>query len=145
MTKFTETGETIHAAHMDTHARKYEWKGMMAHPVTKEMMVLYECDRNSYAEIVKECCKDDIERKGTEVYHAELGDCLEADAISLYIRGKRKIKETVKEGVTGTHGARFICPRVYAISTIKTPLANLVKSIEKKKLIEDLSIKIEEK
>lgn len=133
MAKYVNTNETIHGAHIDSHSRKFEWKGIKQNPFTNEMMTLYEGDRNSFAEIVKICNEDDKACQGVENFHAELGDCVEADAISLYIRTKRKIKEIVKEGVSGRHGARFLCPRVYTISTIKTPLASLIRVLEERK------------
>lgn len=145
MTKFVEFSDTIHGAHVDSRSRKFEWKGLKPNPYTNEMMTLYEGDRNSFAEIIKVCSVEDKVCEGTESFHAELGDCLEADAISLYIRTKRKIKETVKEGVSGRHGSIFLCPREYTISTIKTPLANLVKAIEKKKALINRNYSIEEK
>lgn len=133
MTTYNNIDDTIHGAHIDSHARKFEWKGMKANPYTDEMMTLYEGDRNSYAEIVKACSEKDKENKNTSGFHAEVGDCLEADAISIYIRRRRKHPIEVKEGVTGRHGSNILCPRDYTICTIKTPLANLIKWLEKEK------------
>lgn len=133
MTKFVDFGETIHANHTDVQSRKILKKGPREHPDTKECMMLYECDRNSYTEVVKECCDDDKNKSCASGYHSCLGDCLEAYAISVYVRSRKMLRTEVKEGVTGRHGAQFIYPRDYAISTIKTPLENLEKSIQARK------------
>lgn len=139
MTKYVGFGETIHAEHTDVHSRKILKKGPRVHPFTKEWMMLYECDRNSYAEVVKECCDDDKSRECAKSYHDCLGDCLEAFSISVYVRSRKMLPTQVKEGVTGRHGAQFIYPRDYAISTIRTPLVNLEKSImaRKQQLLEN--------
>ena len=137
MAKYIKEGEVIHAEHTDSHARKIEWKGFRRNPYTQELMMLYECDRNSFSKIVKVCDGIDCKKEGTENFHCEIGDILEADAISIYIRTKRKLKLTVDEGVTGRHGAIFLNPRVYAISKIKTPLACLFKYLEMVPLLEN--------
>lgn len=145
MTKFVEFGDTIHGAHVDSRSRKFEWKGLKPNPYTNEMMTLYEGDRNSFAEVIKECSEENKVCEEAKSFHSELGDCIEADAISLYIRTKRKIKQTVKEGVSGRHGSIFLCPRDYTISTIKTPLPNLVKALEEKRLFINRNNSKEEK
>lgn len=145
MAKYIDVSDTIHGTHIDSHSRKFEWKGLKLNPYTHELMTLYEGDRNSFAEIKKVCSEVDRICKGTEKFHAELGDCVEADAISLYIRTKRKLRETVKEGVSGRHGSRFLYPRDYTISTIKTPLTNLVKVLEEKRKLMIKNNSLEEK
>ncbi len=124
MTKYVNIGATLEAEHADARSRKIEWKGPKAHPVTKKVMMLYECDRNSFVEIIKACDSFSV------CECCVVGDQLEADAISVYIETKRKLRVFVKEGVTGRHGAQFINIRNKNISTIKTPLHNLRKSLE---------------
>lgn len=137
MTKYCGLGDTIHAKHTDSHARKIEWKGFRKNPDTQELMMLYECDRNSFSQIVKVC--EDLDKECGEKlgYHSNESDCLEADAISIYVRSRRKLKILVSEGVTARHGAQFLYPRDYAISRIKTPLECLKKSLELKKELEN--------
>lgn len=127
MAKFVKTGDTIEAEHTNAHSRKIEWKGPRRHPITNELMMLYECDRNSFAEVVKECT--DETREETAHFHRCLGDKLEADGISVYIKSKRKTRVVVDEGVSARHGAQFIYLRERNISTIKTPLSCLRKCL----------------
>lgn len=136
MSKFNKEGDTIHGEQSDSHSRKILWKGLKVEPITKQKMTLYECDRNSYSEIIKDSLPKDCNNT-TKEFHKEIGDSLEADAISIYIRTNRKIKITVKEGASGTHGAQYVNCRNYSISRIKTSLPCLLKSIEARKALED--------
>lgn len=122
MTKHINIGDTIEAEHADAISRNIRWKGLKVHPVTKELMMLYECDRNSFVEVIKKC-------SSFLICECQVGDQLEADAISIYIKTKRKLKIYVKEGVTGRHGAQFLDIRERNISTIRTPLFNLRKCL----------------
>ena len=63
-------------------------------------MMLYECDLNSYAEIVLGF--SDLLRM--ENYNTRLGDNLEADA-SIYVDSKRKYKFIVEAGISNIHKA----------------------------------------
>ncbi|MDR0864296.1 MAG: hypothetical protein LBO74_05110 [Candidatus Symbiothrix sp.] len=119
MAKYINTGDTIEAEHTDACSRKIEWKGLRKHPITNENMTLYECDRNSTAEIIK--IHEGVIKDGTEHFHRENGDILEADAIRIYIASPRKERVYLKEGVSGRHGAQFIDIRKRSISTIKYP------------------------
>lgn len=134
MAEYIDVGDTIEAEHIDACSRKVEWKGLKRHPITNELMTLYECDRNSTAVIVKECIntyEDDLIEL-TRHFKRDLGDTLKADAISIYTRTKRKQRIEVKEGVSGRHGAQFIYLREKSISCIKTSLNCLRKTIELK-------------
>jgi hypothetical protein len=127
MSKFINIGDTIEAEYADACSRKFEWKGFRRHPITDERMMLYECYRNSTAEIIKAYAG--VIKKGTEHFHRDAGDILEADAISIYIESARKEKIYIKEGVSGRHGSQFIDIRERSISTIKYPLQNLRKCL----------------
>ncbi len=122
MTKFVDIGDTIEAEHADAVSRVIKWKGLKAHPVTKDLMMLYECDRNSFIEATKVCSP-------FQICECQIGDQLEADAISVYIKTKRKLRTYVKEGISGRHGAQLMDIRNRSISTIKTPLPNLMKCL----------------
>lgn len=139
MAEFINVGDTIEAEHTDATSRKIEWKGVRHHPITDEIMTLYECDRNSKAKIIKEftCTYSDDLTERTKNFKRSLGDTLVADAISIYTKSKKKQRIIVKEGVTGRHGARFIYLREKSISCIKTSLANLRKAIEAKNTKDD--------
>lgn len=121
MATLINEGDTLLAKHLDGNSRKIEWKGMRKHPVTKKNMTLYECDRNSYAEIITECTDEVV--LGTESYCRDKGDNLKADAISIYVETFKKETFEVKEGVSGRHGASLFKFRKNSISTIKTPLS----------------------
>lgn len=133
MAKFINSGDTIEAEHADICSRKIEWKGPKRHPDTNEIMMLYECSRNSSAEVIKIFTGDILDV--TKHYHRDLGDMLEADSISVYSSSKRKDKIYVDEGVTSRHGAQFIDLRKRCISSIKYPLDNLIKCLEEKKML----------
>ena len=120
MATLINEGDTLLAKHLDGNSRKIEWKGIRKHPVTKKNMTLYECDRNSYAEIITKCIDEVM--PGTESYYRDEGDSLEADAISIYVETFKKETFEVKECVSGRHGAKLFKFRKNSISTIKTPL-----------------------
>jgi hypothetical protein len=133
MANFINTGDTIEAEHTDVCSRKIEWKGLRKQPDTEAVMTLYECDRNSSAEIVK-IYEGEI-KECTKHFYRNKGDILKADAISVYTQSARKEKSYIKEGVTGRHGAQFLDLRKRSISTIKQPLENLLKCIEEKAVL----------
>lgn len=144
MAKLIKHGDTIVAKHTDGHTRKYNWKGPKRHPKLKKIMTLYECDRNSYAEVIKECDDQNILSQLDDSYNRSLGDCLDADAISMYIDTKgKKVDFEVEGGATGRHKANSFKLRQLSICCIKTPLHNLEKSILK--LEQPSTSKIEEK
>lgn len=130
MVKLINKGDTLLAKHLDGHARKIEWKGQRNHPVAKQRLTLYECDRNTLVRITQAYTEDLPE--GAVDFHREIGDELEADAVSMYVDSIRREKFQVKEGVTGRHGAQMIALRKYNISTIKTPLPNFKEIVLKK-------------
>ncbi|GHT01427.1 hypothetical protein AGMMS49525_02110 [Bacteroidia bacterium] len=127
MSKFINIGDTIEAEHANACVRKLEWKGPRKHPITNECMMLYESNRNSNVEIVKVYAGEI--KKGTEHFHRNMGDILEADSISIYVDSTRREKSDVKEGVSARHGAQLIDIRKRSISTIKYPLHNLFKCL----------------
>lgn len=128
MAKFVKPGDTIIGKHIDGHTRRWKWKGLKNHPVLNRKMMLYECDLNSYAEIVKECDECDLVQ-GCENYNTKLGDNLEADAISVYVDSKRKYKFIIEAGISGRHKASVFKFRDLSVCTIKIPLKNLEKRI----------------
>jgi hypothetical protein len=142
MTKLININDTIDAEHTDGETRKFLWKGPKIHPQIKKRMTLYECDRNSYAEIIKEY--KGVPEEGTDHFNRSLGDRLEADAISVYIDTRRKIKSDVVNN-SGRHKIQEFKIRDRCIATIKVPLKNLEKHLlsiaeghDEKKSIENL-------
>ena len=130
MAKLINRGDTLLAKHLDGHARKIEWKGARKHPVTKQRLTLYECDRNTLLKITQAYTGELPE--GAENFYKEVGDEVEASAVSMYVDSLRREKFPVKEGVTAWHGAQMIALRKYNISTIKTPLPNFKEIVLKK-------------
>jgi len=126
MTKFINAGDTIEAEYADARSMRIEWKGLRKHPVTKERMTLYECDRNAMVEIIK-ACTGEI-KAGAEQFHRAVGDTLEAYAISIYIDSPRKEKVYVQGGASGRHKAQCMDIRKRCIATIKYPLRNLIEA-----------------
>ncbi len=130
MAKLINRGDTLLAKHLDGHARKIEWKGQRLHPITKQRLMLYECDRNTILRITQAYTGE--LPMGSENFYTEVGDEVEADAVSMYVDSFRREKFPVKEGVTNRHGAQMIALRKYNISTIKTPLQNFKEIVLKK-------------
>lgn len=121
MAKLIKHGDTIIAKHTDGHTRRYNWKGLKKHPVLNKNMTLYECDMNSYAEIVKEC-DETVLGQVPKTYNKSTGDCISADAISIYIDSNRKQKFDVESGTSGRHSSNTFNFRKLSICTIKIPL-----------------------
>ncbi|MGI6520244.1 MAG: hypothetical protein ACOX2D_03800 [Fermentimonas sp.] len=130
MTKYVSPGDTIIGEHIDGYTRRWMWKGLRRHPVLNRQMTLYECDLNSYAEIVKACDESDL-NDGCEAYKKAVGDCLEADAISIYVDSKRKYQFKVEAGISGRHKSNIFNFRDLSVCSIKIPLHNLKKVIKK--------------
>lgn len=128
MAKLIKPGDTIIGKHTDGHTRRPDWKGIKKHPILNKPMTMYECDLNSYAEIVKECDKkyivDDLKTKNSTV-----GDCIQADGITIYIDTKKKETFSKESGTSGRHSSFAFKFRKLSICRIKTPLKNLEKKI----------------
>ena len=129
MGTYTDVGDTIEGKAVDVQTRKLLKKGLKKHPITNETMMLYSCDRNSNAE-VKAAMEIEEEDERTAHFHREVGDALNADAISVFVDFTHKsITGKVKEGASARHGAIFFTTGKHTISTIRTPLQNLLKSL----------------
>lgn len=126
MAKLIKEGDTIIANSIDGNSRKIVWKGLKKHPITKELMMLYECDRNSFAEITT-VYTGGVD-PGTENYCRNIGDQLQADAISIYVSSLRKEKFEVSNA-TGRHKSQFFSIRKKSISSIKTSLEIFAKEL----------------
>ena len=137
MAKLIKEGDTIIAKCTEGNSRKIVWKGLKKHPVTKESMTLYECDRNSFARITT--AYTGVIDPGTEDYYRNIGDQLQADAISIYVSSLRKETFDV-DNATGRHKSQFFCIRKKCISSIKTSLdifekqLNIILQTEQKKI-----------
>lgn len=107
-------------------ARKIQFKkqSLQKHEITKKLMVTYTMDRNCSVEVIESIPLSEKERKYREPLqlYGNVGDVLKADAIRLYVAGIRdSLTGTVKEGVTGRHGATIINCNNHAIAKIQTP------------------------
>ena len=130
MATFNNIGDTIEGNATKGQTRRLEFKCLKKHPDTNITMRLYSCDRNSSITVIESSPIPEEEniKDATKHYHRKDGDCLTADAISVYIDSKAKITHEVKEGVSGRHGASLFCTK-HAIATVKTPLQNLLKKL----------------
>lgn len=90
-------------------------------------MLVYELDRNCSVEVTEalELSDEEKELRNKLGVHGEVGDKLKADAITLYVNEKRKLRIIVKEGQTATHGGHLISTRKRTVGVIKYPFQNL--------------------
>lgn len=136
MAKLIGPGDTIIGKHTDGHTRKWDWKGLKKHPVLNRNMTLYECSLNTYAEIVKVCEQEELSDECIEKYNHNLGDSVNADAISIYVDSNRKEKFNLEARISGRHKAQAFSFRNLSVCTISIPLRNLAKLLEQQKKIE---------
>ena len=136
MAKLIAPGDTIIGKHTDGHTRKWDWKGLKKHPVLNRNMTLYECSLNTYAEIVKECEQEELSDECNEKYNHNLGDSVDASAVSIYVDSKRKHQFKLEAGISSRHKANMFSFRDLSVCTISIPLSNLVKLLEQQKKIE---------
>lgn len=123
MAKYIDVGDTIEGNSIYFMVRKWTFRGLKKHPITDKTMTLYVSDKNSTAEIMEsrpEPEDDDLKSK-TAHFHREIGDILQADALSIFIANKRKITPKVDEGASHRHGAQFVATKDHTISEIKVP------------------------
>ena len=136
---FIKYGETIEGGAVDFIARAWYKNGPVEHPVTKTVMCRYTTDRNSLGTIKKSypIPTDEEIKDATQHYHREVGDQLKADALEIFTEGFKPVKPTVKEGISGRHGAQLARTSVHTIASIKTPLKiydNLLGHTAKKEI-----------
>lgn len=129
MAKYINIGETLEGNCISCVVRKWTWRGLKKHPITNKLMSLYVTDKNSTAEIIASCPEpsDEAMREKTAHFHREIGDVLEADALSVYIDDKRRVTPDVVKGASHRHGANKVQKRKHAIAEIKVPLDTLKK------------------
>lgn len=129
MAEFVNINDTVEGAKCEVYTRKENFKGMREDPISGESMLVYELDKNCSVEVteVLQLTDDEKELRKDLNIHGEVGDKLKADAITLYVKEKRKLKVTVKEGLTSTHGGHLISTRNRTIGVIKYPFQNLNK------------------
>lgn len=131
MAIYTDFNETIEGGLVELITRKPVLPGtIVEHPLTKEKMLHFKMDRNSYAEVksMYEPQNDEMKEK-TSTFHRNAGDALEADSIIVYVNGIIPVKFKVKEGVIHRHGANIATTRKHTIATICTPLAVHLKRL----------------
>ncbi len=122
MAKYINIGDTIEGGSINCTVRKWLSRGLKKHPITNKTMSLYVTDRNSTAEILEPIAIQENDET-TVHFHREVGDILQADALSVYIDEKKKIVPVPNEGATHRHGANFVRTKKHTIAEIKVPLA----------------------
>ena len=129
MAEYIKINDTVEGKKCEVYTRREDFKGLREDPITKKKMLVYELDRNCSVEVLESLelsLEDKAFREGLCI-HGEVGDKLKADAITLYVDGKRQLKVEVKEGLTATHGGRLISTKNRTIGKIKYPFPNLNK------------------
>lgn len=121
MAEYIREGEMVEGAKCDIYARKLNWKGLQADPITGELMTLYELDRNSSTEITEKLSLTGEERAlRCEDVHFDIGDKIKARAIQVWVDVKRNaLKVEVKEGQSATHGGQLTHTNKRTIGRIK--------------------------
>ena len=129
MTKFITPGDLIEGKKCHVVTRKYETKRLQRDPITKKPMLLYELDRNCRVEITEclQLSEDDLNLRVQNHVGLELGDCIEGDAIQMYVDCVRPIKFIVKEGQSGRHGANLVDTKKRTIGKLKYNIAGFNK------------------
>ena len=131
MTKYQAVGETIEGEKIYLDARKLMQKGLKKHPVYQKNMFLYVGELNCNAEVRAKGnvpSDPDIQKK-TSHYHRNVGDALNAFAVSIFIDAKRPLRSVVKEGVSGRHGSNILDIPCNSNVSIKLPLSNAVSRV----------------
>ena len=96
--------------------------------------MLYELDYKCSVEVIEIYPIDDEEREkrvceGVNVY-GNVGDRIEGDAIQMYVDIKRNnLRQKVKEGVSGRHGATLIHTTNRTFASVKYPLQNALSRL----------------
>lgn len=134
MSKFIQYGDTIEGDGVYIQVRKWEPTSIVEHSPVKKRMYRYKTSRNSYAEVKKEhvVSEDPDVITATINYHRVVGDQLECSGMSVYVDCVRKLRMSVTEGVTHTHGANYTTTNCHTIASISTPLQNLERAIAEK-------------
>lgn len=127
MAEFVNIGDMVEGSKCEIYTRKEEFKGLREDPITHKRMMVYELDRNCSVEVTAKLdLSDEDSKKRVEMgVHGDIGDKLKADAITLYVDEKKKLKVEVKEGQTGTHGGRLISTKKRTVGEIKYPFQNI--------------------
>lgn len=134
MQKYIAEGEIVEGKKCRIMTRRYEFKRLSKDPITNEIMVTCNLDRNSEVEVLESLSLDCDEKTLRETLnvHGEVGDMLEARSILVFVEGLRPnvLSFEVKEGQTGRHGANLASTNRRTIGKIKYVLENLRKAIE---------------
>lgn len=132
MGKYNNIGDTVEGISINCVARKWISRGLKKHPLTNKTMSLYVTDRNSTAEVLKSIGlpEDEDIKKRTSHFHRNIGDILQADALSVYIDEVKRLKPVVLGGVSGRHKSNCLETKKHTIAEVKVPLDNLRKYLE---------------
>lgn len=127
MAEFINIGDMVEGAKCEIYTRKEMCKGLREDPITHSSMMVYELDRNCSVEVTEKLLlqNDALEKRNEMNIHCDVGDKLKADAITLYVDTRRKLKFEVKEGQTSTHGGQLASSKRRTIGEIKYPFQNI--------------------
>lgn len=132
MSEYVNLGDCVEGAKCSICTRKYDHKGLREDPILQKPMSVYELSRNCSVEVtqVLPLTAEELEIRRQNNVHLEEGDKLNADSITLYVDEFRKMKFTVREGISGRHGGQLCDTRKRTIGQIKYPLENIKKCFE---------------
>ena len=128
MAEYVEIGSIVEGQKCEAYTRKETFKGLRTDPIMHKPMIVYELNLNCSVEITEALVLSDTETnfRNNGIYvHGDVGDKLKAEAITLYVDSKRKLKIKVQEGMTSTHGGRLISTTTRTVGKIKYPFQNL--------------------
>ena len=129
-------GDLLEGAHCQAIARRPDMKGPKYDPITNQLMMLYELDRNCSLEVTKEMVFETEEEAELRIQlnvHKNHGDILKAKKMQMYVDTKNSLRHIVKEGVTATHGAhiyniseRTVGKIKYSLDMYRTKMQQLI-------------------
>lgn len=133
MAVYNNLGDTIEGEAVDFDGRVIRAQGPKKHPLTKKLMRVFTTDKNSHAIVrVAGIEPENVEQRDlTAHYHRSVGDKVTADALSVFVDLRTKVRvETIHgEGASSQHGTNFASVKANTVATVKMPLQNLLKKL----------------
>lgn len=134
MATYINVKDTIEGESVDGWCRKWTFRCLKRHPITRKVMRLYVTDRNCEVAVTKEgkVPSDSAIAEATQSFHRKIGDKVVADALSVWVDMKKSIHiETLhgKEEASHRHGIQYSNIKKHTIATITMPLQNLLRQL----------------
>jgi len=133
MADFYQKGESIEASKSVIYGRIIRFEASINDSVLG-LSTSYKTDKNSSAVIAKALSIEEQKYLKSKSSHLSKDDKIVADSITFFVSGKRKIKITVQEGVSSTHGGQFASPDRHTFATINVPFKHIEDALRNKLL-----------